>query len=411
MVKENNSVIKSFKYRLYPTRKQRDVLQFTLDRNRELYNAALEERREAYRMSRVSISYNDQSAELPEIKEIRPEYNEIYSQILQDTLKRVDKAFKAFFQRVKKGEKAGYPRFQGYHRYDSFTYPQVEKLKGNPTVRIENGRVVLPKIGHIKVKQHRPMEGKVKTCTIKRKGDCWYVVFACETLAVTKLPYTDLSVGIDMGLKHFMTDSHGDVVDNPRFFRKSHGRLKKKQQRLAKKKKGSNRRKRAVKLVAKAHKKISNQRRDFHHKQARVLVETYDPIVFEDLLMHHMVKRPKTKQDENGKYLHNGAAAKSGLNKSILDAGWGSFIELVKHKAEWAGVTVMQVDPKKTSQMCSACGLEGLHKDLSVRTHECRHCGIVLDRDHNAALNILDRGLGRSPRETVATGTFRGTSA
>ncbi len=127
--------------------------------------------------------------------------------------------------------------------------------------------------------------------------------------------------------------------------------------------------------------------------------------------MHHMVKRPKAKQDEHGKYLPNGASSKAGLNKSILDAGWASFIELVKHKAEWAGVTVMQVDPKKTSQMCSACGKEGEHKDLSVRTHICTHCGVVLDRDHNAAVNILDRGLGRSPRETVDTGTFRVATA
>jgi putative transposase len=255
------------------------------------------------------------------------------------------------------------------------------------------------------------MEGKVKTCTIKREGECWYVIFACEIEAQTGVPSTDLPIGIDMGLKHFMTDSNGDVVDNPRFFRKSHGKLKKKQQRLAKKKRGSNRRKRAVKLVAKAHKKVHNQRRDFHHKQARVLVETFETIVFEDLSMHHMVKRPKVKQDENGKYLHNGASKKAGLNKSILDAGWGSFIELVKHKAEWAGVTVMQVDPKNTSQMCSTCGLIGEHKDLSVRTHVCEHCGVTLDRDHNAALNILDRGLGRSPRETVIEGTFLETIA
>jgi putative transposase len=137
-------MMKAFKYRLYPTRKQADALQFILDRCRELYNAAVEERREAWRMNKVSVTYGMQSAQLPEIKEIRPEYNEIYSQISQDVLKRVDKAFKAFFQRVKKGEKAGYPRFQGYNRYDSFTYPQIEKLKGNPTVRIENGKVILP---------------------------------------------------------------------------------------------------------------------------------------------------------------------------------------------------------------------------------------------------------------------------
>src|SRR5215813_6071117 len=204
--KEGNAVIKSFKYRLYPTRKHAAVLQFTLDRNREIYNAALEERREAWRMCGVSVNFEMQSAQLPAIKEDRPEFHEIYAQVLQDTLHRVDKAFKHFFRRVKKGEKPGYPRFQGYYRYDSFTYPQVERLKGKSIVRIEDGRVILPKIGHIKVKQHRQMSGKVKTATIKREGDCWYVVFACEVETRTKLPYTDLEIGIDMGLKHFMTD-------------------------------------------------------------------------------------------------------------------------------------------------------------------------------------------------------------
>ncbi|HEY4034891.1 MAG TPA: transposase [Ktedonobacteraceae bacterium] len=400
-------MMKAFKYRLYPTRKQVGTLQFTLDRNRELYNASLEERREAYRMSKMSISYNDQSAQLPAIKEIRPEYKEIYSQILQDTLKRVDKAFKAFFKRCKEGKTPGFPRFQGYDRYDSFTFPQIEKLKGKPTVTIENGKVILPKIGHVKVKEHRPLEGKVKTAIIKREGECWYIVFTCEVEVRVKLSYTDLPIGIDMGLKHFMTDSHGDVVDNPRFFRKSHGRLKKLQQKLAKKKKRSNRRKKAVKSVAKAHKKVRNQRRDFHHKESRILVDTFETIIFEDLSMHTMVRKPKAKQDENGKYLPNGAAAKGGLNKSILDAGWASFIELVKHKAEWAGVTVYEVDPRKTSQICSACHKEGEHKDLSVRTHVCEYCGVVLDRDKNAAINILDRGLGRSLREPASLGTFQ----
>jgi putative transposase len=405
--KKSKSVKKAFKYRLYPTRKQSDALQFTLDRNRELYNAALTERREAWRMSRISISYNDQSAQLPEIKELRPEYKEIYSQILQDTLKRVDKAFKAFFKRCKEGKTPGFPRYQGYDRYDSFCYPQIEKRVSKPTVSIENGRVVLPKIGSIKVKQQRELQGKVKTATIKREGDCWYVVFVCEVEEHKKLPSTDRAIGIDMGLKYFMTDSQGVVVENPRYFRKSRGRLKKLQQRLSKKKKSSNRRRKSVKLVAKAHKKIGNQRKDFHHKKSCILVNTFETIVFEDLSMHNMVRRPKVKQDEKGAYLHNGAAAKGGLNKSIHDAGWANFIELVKHKAEWAGVTVMQVNPNKTSQICSACHKEGEHKDLSIRTHVCIHCGVVLDRDHNAALNILDRGLGRSLREPASPGTFR----
>ncbi|HEY4034706.1 MAG TPA: transposase [Ktedonobacteraceae bacterium] len=400
-------MMKAFKYRLYPTRKQADALQFTLDRNRELYNASLEERREAYRMSRISISYNDQSAQLPAIKEVRPEYKEIYSQILQDTLKRVDKAFKAFFKRCKEGKTPGFPRFQGYDRYDSFSYPQIEKLKGKPTISIEKKKVILLKIGHIRVLQHRPLEGKVKTATIKHEGESWYIVFTCEIESQVKLPYTDLPIGIDMGLKHFMTDSNGDVVDNPRFFRKSHGRLKKKQQRLSKRRNKSHRRKRSAQLVGKAHNKVRNQRRDFHHKESRILVDTFETIVFEDLSMHNMVRRPKAKQDENGKYLPNGAAAKGGLNKSLLDAGWASFIELVKHKAEWAGVTVYEVDPSKTSQICSACHKEGEHKDLSVRTHVCEYCGVVLDRDKNAAINILDRGLGRSLRETASSGTLQ----
>ena len=402
---------KAFKYRLYPTRKQRDALQLTLDRNRELYNAALQERRDAWSMSRVSVTYEMQSAQLPELKKIRPEYKEIYSQILQDTLKRVDKAFKNFFRRVKAGQTPGYPRFQGYDRYDSFCYPQIEKLKGKPTVQIENGKVILPKIGHITIKHHRPMIGKAKTATIKREGEHWYIIFTCEIEMQKKLPSTDLAIGIDMGLKHFMTDSNGDMVDNPRFFRKSHGLVKKRQQRLSKRRNKSNRRKKSAQSVGKAHKTVRNQRRDFHHKEASILVDTFETIVFEDLSMHHMVKRPKVRQDENGKYLPNGAAAKGGLNTSILDAGWASFIELVKHKAEYAGVTVMQVDPRKTSQICSACHKEGEHKDLSVRTHICTNCGVVLDRDHNAALNILDRGLGRSLREPASLGTFQEATA
>jgi len=216
----------------------------------------------------TSISYEDQSAQLPEIKDVRPEYKEIYAQVLQDVLKRVDKAFKAYFKRCKEGKAPGFPRYQGYDRYDSFTYPQMESSKGKPIVARENKKVVLPKIGHIKVKEHRPIVGKAKTTTIKREGDCWYIIFSCEIEERKKLPYTDLPIGIDMGLKHFMTDSNGDVVDNPRFFRKSHGRLKKKQQRLSKRSNKSQKRRKAARLVSKAHKKVHNQRKDFHHKQA-----------------------------------------------------------------------------------------------------------------------------------------------
>jgi putative transposase len=415
--------VKSYKFRLYPTKKQVETLQWTLDRCRELYNAALQERRDAYNIAvrqhpnyydvdvrkeltkAYAVGFNQQSAQLPEIKEVREEYREIYAQVLQDVLHHVDKAMKAFFRRVKSGQTPGYPRYQGQNRYDSFTYPQVS----NSSVGIEGNKLALPKIGYIKIKLHREIIGKIKTCTIKREGDHWYVCFACEVEAVQKLPYTDLAIGVDMGLKYFVTTSDGDTIQNPRHFRKSHGLLKKRQRVLSRKKKGSNRRKKAARLVARTHRKIRNQRQDFHHKAARQLVSTYETIVFEDLSTHNMVRRPKPKQDENGRYLPNGASAKSGLNKSIQDAGWASFIELVEHKAEWAGVTVYKVNPNKTSQLCSACGQTGEHKGLSIRTHVCTFCGVVLDRDHNAAINIRDRGLGRSLHEPVGAGTFRST--
>lgn len=312
--------MKTFKYRLSPTRKQAQTLQWTLDRNRELYNAALSERRDAWKYAKKSITCYDQINDLPEIKTIREEYNAIHSQVLQDTLRRVDKAFKAFFRREKNGEKAGYPRFQGRNRYDSFTFPQVG-------FSIEENRLVLSKIGHIKIKLHRPIIGKIKTCTIKREGEHWYVCLACEVESQPKLPYTDEAVGIDLGVSHLATLSTGDTIDNPRYYRRAEKKLAKAQQALARKKRGSTRRKKAVKLLAKAHRKVRNQRRDYLHQWSRRLVNTYELIVFEDIAPANLSKKAKPKQDEEtGQYLPNGASAKSGLNKSILDAGWNMFI-------------------------------------------------------------------------------------
>lgn len=190
-------VRKAFKYRLYPTKQQEQALTKTLELCRELYNASLEERKEAYRMSRVTITYNQQANQLPEIKELRPELNDIHSQVLQETLRRVDKAMQAFFRRVKAGEKAGYPRFKGYHRFESFTYPQ------SGFSLTQDRRVGLSKIGSIKVKLHRPTEGKIKTATIKREGDQWFIVFSCEGAEPEPLPAHNEVVGIDLGVTHF----------------------------------------------------------------------------------------------------------------------------------------------------------------------------------------------------------------
>ncbi len=371
--------------RLYPTRKQQACLQWTLDRARELYNAALQERRDAYRMAGKSITYYDQANQLPEIKQDREEYQDIHSQVLQDVLRKVDKAFKAFFARCKRGDTPGFPRYKGRNQFDSFTYPQAGFSLTH------DSRVCFSKIGSIKVKLHREIKRTVKTCTIKREGECWYVVFACE-VEHEPLEDSDEAVGIDLGLLHFATLSTGETIENPRYYREAEKKLKHLQQVLSRKKRGSTRRKKAIKALAKAHRKVTNQRKDFLHKTSRKLINSYGLIVFEELQPTNMSKRPKPKQDENGVYLPNGASAKGGLNKSIVDAGWGMFQQFCLYKAANAGRTVLLVNPKYTSQVCSGCG-SIVKKELSERWHSCE-CGCSLDRDHNAAVNIL--ALGRS---------------
>lgn len=377
---------KTYKYRLYPTKATSQKLQWVLDRCRELYNAGLSERRDAYKYAGKTITCYDQINDLPEIKEIRSEYQEIGSHVLQDVLRRLDKAYKNFFRRVKNGEKSGFPRFQGRNRYDSFTYP--DQWGWN----LEGNKLHLSKIGTLKIKLHREIQGKIKTVTIKREGPRWYVTFSCEVERGFQTPYTDDAIGIDLGLLHFATLSTGDTVENPRYYRKAEKKLEKAQQALARKKRGSHRRKKAVQQVAKAHRKIRNHRRDFLHKQSRQLVNTYEIIVFEDIKLGNLSRAPKPKQDENGKYLPNGASAKAGLNKSILDAGWSTFIMMCQYKAACAGtVQVIKVNPSYTSQICSGCG-QVRKKELSERWHSCE-CGCELDRDHNAAINILSLGI------------------
>ncbi len=373
----------AYKFRLYPTSKQVQVLTWTVDRCRELYNAALQERRDAYRMVGKSINYYDQAKQLAEINQDRQEYQDIHSQVLQDVLRKADKAFKAFFARCKRGDTPGFPRYKGRNQFDSFTYPQTGFSLTH------DNRITLSKIGSLKVKLHREIKGTIKTCTIKREGDAWYVVFACE-LEAEALEANHEAVGIDLGLLHFATLSTGETIENPRHYRKAQKRLERLQQALSRKKRGSDRRRKAVKQVAKLHRKVRNQRRDFLHKQSRKLVNTYGTMVFEELQPANMSKRPKPKQDENGKYLPNGAAAKGGLNKSMVDAGWGMFQQFCTYKAANAGREVLFVNPQYTSQVCSGCG-QVRKKDLSERWHSCQ-CGTELDRDHNAALNILALG-------------------
>ena len=377
---------KAYKFRLYPNKRQEEKLFWTLKRCRELYNAALQERKEAYKYAGKSINYYEQKRDLPEIKEIRPEYNDIHSQVLQDVLLRLKRAFDNYFRRIKEGQTPGYPRFQGRNRYDSLTYPQSG-------FSLEEKHITLSKIGTLRVKVHRKVEGSIKTCTIKHESRQWYAILSCEVKQPEALPLSYEDVGIDLGITHFAALSNGGFIESPRHYRKAEKKLKKLQEALSRKKRGSHRRKKAVATVATAHRKVREQRRDFAHKAARKLVNRYQTIVLEELQTRNLVKRPKPKQDEEtGQYLPNGAAAKGGLNKSITDAGWSMFTEMLCAKAECAGRVVAFVDPKYTSQVCSNCGTVKT-KTLDERWHSCE-CGCELDRDTNAAKNILKKYAG-----------------
>lgn len=330
---------------------------------RELYNAALEERREHWERAGQSVSFYAQSKQLPGLKKVRPEYADLDAQMVQECLKRLDRAFQSFFRRVQNGERPGYPRFKGRSRFNSMTYRQQGwKLDGD--------RLTLRGIGTIRLRLSRPIEGTVKTVTLKRDrvGD-WWVTFACDDVPEKPLPGTGESVGIDLGLKSFLATSDGDLVPNPRHLREAEAELRRAQRRVSRRKRGSSRRRKAVKILARKHRKVADARRDFHFKAARRLVERYDLIAVEDLNVR--------------------ALARSKLAKSVSDAGWGQFLHALATKAEEAARDLVVVDCRGTSQECSGCGTV-VPKGLSVRTHSC-DCGLTLDRDVNAARNILAR--------------------
>ncbi|HST88163.1 MAG TPA: transposase [Ktedonobacterales bacterium] len=385
------SVRKTFKYTLNPTPAQERALETVLWRCRDLYNAGLEERKLAWEKCRVSVNFAMQSAQLPSIKEVRPEYRDINAQVLQDVLHRLDKTYQAFFQRVKAGETPGYPRFQGRNRYTSFTYPQVGEHGG---AVLDGGILSLSKIGRIPLRLHRPLHGTPKTVTISKEADGWYACISCAEVPTEPLPLTGKETGIDVGLKVFLVTADGDIVENPRHHRKAEKGLKKAQRRVSRRKKGSKRWWKAVGQCAKKYQKVKRQRTDFHHKTALALVRQYDTIYLEDLQVRNLSRRPKARPDGNGGYEHNGASRKAGLNKSIHDAGWRSFRIILTCKAVYAGKRVEAIPPAFTTQDCSGCG-ERVYKSLSVRTHVCPSCGLILDRDENAAVNILREGHSR----------------
>jgi putative transposase len=292
-----------------------------------------------------------------------PYQKEVFSQVLQDAIKRVDKSFKNFFNGF------GYPRFQGLNRYNSFTYPQLG-------FSIEDEKLILSKIGTIKIILHREIEGKIKTCTIKKDIDQWYVSFSCELDDPVPVK-VKTRTGIDVGLISLITLSNGEQIEPPKFLRGSEDKLTHEQKRLSRKKKGSGKRNKQRIIVSKVHRKIRNRRKDFAHKTSRMLVDNYDLIKFEDLQIKNMVQN------------HH-------LAKSISDAGWYQLMNLTEYKAAYAGKFVEFVNPAGTSQTC-LCGYP-VPKNLSVRIHRCPDCGLVLNRDHVSAILIENR-----PSSTVGT--------
>jgi putative transposase len=362
-----HSLRKTYKEKLRPTPAQERALEEVLGRCRALYNTALEQRITAWQRCRVSVSRFQQEAELKAIRAEFPDYAAIHSHVLQDVLARLDKTYQAFFRRVQRGEKAGFPRFKGQNRYHSFTFKEY----GNGAT-LDNGTLVLAKVGRIAVHWSRPVAGTPKTVAISREADGWYVAISCAEVPVQSLPPTGQETGIDLGLASFATLADGTMIHNPRCYRKAEAYLRRCQRRVARRKKGSHRRRKAVVLLAKAHQHIRNQRRDSHHQEAGKLVRQYDVIYYEDLRVRNMVRN------------HH-------LAKSISDAGWRAFLTILTFKAESAGKRVQAVSPAFTSQTCSGCGVL-VSKGLSVRWHECPDCGTSLHRDHNAARNILRLG-------------------
>jgi putative transposase len=383
---------RAYVFRLRPTARQHIALNACLDAHRELYNAALQERRDAWAHSKTRIRYGDQSGQLTAIRGARADQAVWSFSSQQATLRRLNKAFDGFFRRVKAGRTPGYPRFKGKARFDSVEWPKDgDGARWHP----EHDRVYLQGIGQVKVTVHRQAQGRVKTIQIKRQGRRWMLVLSCDDVPATPLPPTGQQVGIDVGVATYATMSDGTTVDNPRWARQEADRLEAAQQRLARAKRGSNNRARQRETVAARNRKIASRRKDFHHKQARTLVSRYDLLVVEGLAIANMVRRPKPKPDPDnpGQFLPNGARGKSGLNRSISDAGWGQFVSILRAKAEDAGRTWIEVDPRHTSDRCEACRHAARENRVSQAEFVCQSCGHAAPADEHAARNILRAGL------------------
>lgn len=360
---DQSIITKTFEYKLRMNRKFEAACLRALDDARHVYNCALEQRMRLYQYAGRSIGYYEQSRQLTEAREL-PEVKACLRSIQQDALERLDVAFKAFFRRVKQGQKPGFPRFRAHDRYHTFSQ-KIEKVRGCP---LKGDKLMVPGVGSCRVRLSRPIEGTVKQLRITRRADGWYVLLVCDLPKPAPWPKTGQSVGVDVGLTTFAMLSNGEKIENPRHLKRAEKKLRQTQRRLSKKKRGSANRKKARQRLARTHLHVSRCRKDFHHQAAKQLVTRFDTIKVEDLNIRRMVKN------------HH-------LAKSISDAGWGQFLAITQSKAENAGRVFEKVPARFTSQTCSRCG----HRQkmpLALRQFACGKCDFVLGRDHNAAINI-----------------------
>ncbi len=358
----------SFKYRLLPSKAQHAQLSSILEAQRLLYNAALQERVDCYRKTGRTLSRYDQEKSLKVIRHDGAEcYGEMAQSISVGTLERLDRAYGAFFRRVKAGGKVGFPRFKSKDRWRSISFQKFEGL------RIKGRRLAVKGVaGRLRVHWDRQLPvGKLASCQITRSAKGWSISIQVHVEALERRPI-ERPVGIDLGINTLAYLSDGVALPNPRVARKAERELRIRQRALSRCQRGSNRRKKAKARVAKLHENIANTRRTYLHQQSAMIVRNYDLIAIENL---------------NVKGLAGGILA-----KSVHDAAWSTFTEMLSYKAEKAGATLIRVDPRLTSQMCSGCGVI-VRKGLSDRVHNCPDCGLSLDRDHNAALNILHLGV------------------
>jgi putative transposase len=371
-------VLRTFQFRLRPNASQVAALERILADNCGTYNAALQERIGAWKLQRKSISYRDQQNELTELRK-DPAFSWMACDIMRDPLRRVDHAFKAFFARVKRGARPGFPRWRSRHRYDSFSFSL-------PVCRERS--IKIPNIGDIRARGGRLIEGRAKLCTIKRDGKRWTASVVCDIGEAPAKLVVQRATGIDVGLTTLATLSDGTEIENPRWTKNHEDRIAAKNRALATKKRGSKNRLKAKEALRRAHQRAANARLNYLHHVSKWLVANFDLIAHEDLKISNMARSASGTVEAPGKNV----AQKRGLNRSIMDAAWSLFIWCITYKAEEAGVWVVPVNPRGTSQKCSGCGAT-VKKKLSERVHSCPACGLILGRDHNAGRNILALGM------------------